>query len=381
MKALERAVTIADLRLLARRRLPRAVFDFIDGGAMDESTLRANEADFGHWRLMPRVAVGVAERDLSATILGRKAALPLMLSPIGLEGFFWPGGEIAAARAAAKAGVPYCLSTNSVASLEQLAEAVPEGERWFQLYFLRDRDWMHGLVERARTANYRVLCLTLDLPLQGKRERDARHGFTMPLKPRLKTMLDMACHPHWSIGALRSLPTLGNFQTSDATGFTSIAQHVVSLFDPSANWDDVARLRERWKGPIVLKGILHPEDATKAAALGIEAVMVSNHGGRQLDHAPSAIAALPEIVQAVGGRAEILLDGGVRRGTDMAKALALGATACGIGRAGVWGVAAGGEAGAARALAIFKTELDNVMALLGTRRVSDLTRDHVRARP
>ncbi|MSO73745.1 MAG: alpha-hydroxy-acid oxidizing protein [Alphaproteobacteria bacterium] len=380
-RALERAVTIADLRLIARKRLPRAVFDFIDGGAMDERTLHDNEADFARWLLMPRVAVGVVARDPAVTILGRQAALPLVLSPIGLEGFFWPGGELAAARAAAKAGVPYCLSTNSFASLEQVAQAAPEAERWFQLYFLRDRDWMHGLLERAAASNYRVLCLTVDLPMNGRRERDVRHGFTIPLKPRLATMLDMTRHSAWAINALRAPPTFGNFPIAGGGGFTNIAQHVASLFDPAATWDDVARIRDKWRGPMVIKGILHPDDAAKAVVLGIEAVMVSNHGGRQLDHSPSAIAALPDIVAAIGVRAEILLDGGIRRGTDVLKALALGARACGIGRAMVWGVATAGEAGVARALAILKTEFDNAMALLGTKRMADITRDHVRARP
>ncbi len=379
-KALERAVTIADLRRLARRRLPRAVFDFIDGGAMDEHTLRDNEADFAHWTLLPRVAVDVAARDPSVKLLGRAAALPLVLSPVGIEGFFWPGGEIAAARAAAKAGVPYCLSTNSIASLEQVAKAAPEAERWFQLYFLRDRDWLNKLLDRAAASNYRVLCLTVDVPMQGRRERDLRHGFTLPLKPSLATMLDLACHPRWAIGAARSRPSFGNFEGIGRGGFTSIAQHVATLFDPSVTWDDVARIRARWRGPIMIKGILHPEDAAKAVSLGIEAVMVSNHGGRQLDRAPSAIAALPEIVTAIGGRAEIIVDGGVRRGTDVLKALALGATACGIGRAAVWGVAAGGEAGVARTLAILKAEFDNAMALIGIERMTDLTRDHVRVR-
>ena len=378
MSRIDNAVTIADLRLIARRRLPRAVFDFIEGGARDERTLRDNQADFARWLLMPRVAVGVERRDPGVTILGRPASLPLVIAPVGLTGFFWPGGEIAAARAAAKAGVPFCLSTNSVASLEQVAQAVPESERWFQLYFLRDRDWMHGLVERAAAANYRVLCLTVDLPLQGTRERDVRNGFTMPLKPRLSTALDLARRPGWTLGALRARPTFGNFQVAHATGFTSIAQHVVSLFDPSVNWDDLARFRDKWRGPLVIKGILHPDDALKAVALGIEAVMVSNHGGRQLDQSPSAIAALPDIAAAVNGRAELILDGGVRRGTDVLKALALGARACGIGRAMAWGVASAGEAGVSCALAMFRSELDNAIALMGTPRAADVTRDHVR---
>ncbi|MGD9537064.1 MAG: alpha-hydroxy acid oxidase [Alphaproteobacteria bacterium] len=379
-RKLARAVTIADLRGLARRRLPKAVFDFIDGGAEDEHTLRANREDFENWLLMPRVAVDVGKRDLAATILGRPATLPLLLSPTGLSGFYWRDGERAAVRAAARAGIPYCLSTNSIASLEQVAEAAPDADRWFQLYFLRDRDWMESLVRRAAAANYRVLCLTVDLALSGRRERDVRNGFTMPLRPRLHTALDLARRPGWLLDAARSKPTFGNFEAKGGAGFTNIAQYVATQFNPSADWDDVARIREQWRGPIVIKGILHPADAEKAVGLGIEAVMVSNHGGRQLDHSPSAISALPDIASALCGRAEIILDGGVRRGTDLLKALALGARSCASGRAFLWGLSAGGEAGVARAVAIFRGELDIAMTLLGTPRLADISPDHIRPR-
>ena len=239
-RALERAVTIADLRLLARRRLPKAVFDFIEGGAEDERTLRANVEDFESWVLMPRVALDVGQRDPKVTILGRPAALPLIMSPTGLAGFYWRGGEGASVRAAARANIPYCLSTTSVASLEQVAEAAPDADRWFQLYFLRDRDRMDGLVRRAAAAGYRVLCLTVDLALSGRRERDVRNGFTMPLRPRLSTVLDLARRPGWLIDAARSKPRFGNFETAGSGGFTNIAQYVATQFDPSADWDDVA---------------------------------------------------------------------------------------------------------------------------------------------
>lgn len=384
-RALAGALTIADLRRLASRRLPRAVFDFIDGGAGDEVTLRDSEAAFRDWVLLPRVAVDVARRSMGTTVLGAPAALPLMLAPTGLAGFFWPSGEMEAAAAAADAGIPFCLSTNSVASIEAVARAVPHAERWFQLYFLKDRDRMRALVERAKDAGYRVLCVTVDLPVQGRRERDVRNAFTVPLRPRGATLLDLARRPRWLTGVLLSPPGFGNFEApkeagSTRPGFTSVARHVASLFDPSATWDDVARLREMWPGPVVVKGVLHPDDARKAVSVGAQAVMVSNHGGRQLDHVPAPISALPGVVAAVGGRAEVLLDGGVRRGTDILKALALGASACSIGRPFLWGLAAAGRDGVARAIEILRDELDNAMTLLGTARIEDIRAGHVQPR-
>jgi isopentenyl diphosphate isomerase/L-lactate dehydrogenase-like FMN-dependent dehydrogenase len=262
-----------------------------------------------------------------------------------------------------------------------VARAVPDGDRWFQLYFLKDRDWMHALVDRAQAADYRVLCLTLDLPVQGRRERDVRNAFTVPLRPRLSTVFDFARRPAWVATALRSPPRFGNFEGAAPAGFTSVAQHVASLFDPSVTWDDVARIRDRWKGPVVIKGILHPEDAGRAIALGAEGIIVSTHGGRQLDHVPAPIGVLPEIVESVGGRAQVILDGGVRRGTDVLKAVGLGATSCSIGRAFLWGLCAAGAPGVARAIAILREELDNAMTLLGTARMADVTQGHVRPRP
>jgi isopentenyl diphosphate isomerase/L-lactate dehydrogenase-like FMN-dependent dehydrogenase len=364
VRSLSHAHSIEDLQSLARARLPKAVFDFIDGGSEDERTRQDNLGDFDEWRLLPRVGIDVSRRELGTTILGRSARLPLMISPTGLAGFFWRGGEMAAAAAAAKHNIPFCLSTNSVASIEQVTEAVPDGDRWFQLYFLRDRDWMKGLIRRAADANY----------------RDLRNGFTMPLQFRLSNAFDMIRRPAWLMDAARSNLTFGNFNMDRSSGFTAIAQHVASLFDPSATWDDIAEIRDLWRGPLAIKGILHPDDAVKAIDLGADAVIVSNHGGRQLDHSPSAIAALAEVVAAVGGRTEIILDGGVRRGTDILKALALGANACSIGRSYLWGLSAGGEAGVSRAIELLARELDNAMALLGTPAITDITRDHIRYR-
>lgn len=362
------------------KRLPKSVFDFIDGGAGDEFTLRGNVNAFDDWMIVPRVCVNVDRRDLRRSILGKEAKLPLIFSPTGLAGFFWREGEASAARAAARCGIPFCLSTNSIASLEEVASAAPDGDRWFQLYFLRDREWMNELVRRAARANYRVLCLTVDLPLSGRRERDLRNGFSLPLRPTARGLLDMARHPRWAVATLRSKFRFGNFDGVHSGRFTTVAQHVASLFDPSADWEAVARIRSIWKGPLAIKGILHAEDATKAVELGCDAVVVSNHGGRQLDCSPPALTALPAVVSAVGGRTEVILDGGIRRGSDVLKGLSLGASAAASGRAFLWGLAAAGEHGVVRSIEILREELDNGLALAGAPGLEGLTRDHVRHR-
>jgi isopentenyl diphosphate isomerase/L-lactate dehydrogenase-like FMN-dependent dehydrogenase len=378
-RATEKAESIAALRRAAARRLPKVVFDFIDGAAGDETTLRDNEAAFREWLLLPRVAVDVSHQTLDTSIVGRQSALPLLLSPVGLSGFFWPGGEIAAASAAAAAGIPFCLSTNSIASLEEVAAAVPDGERWFQLYFLKDREWMNKLMARSQAAGYRVLCMTVDLPVQGRRERDIRNAFTVPLRPRLASAWDVLRRPRWLMGVLRAPPRFGNFQAAGSSSFTSVAEHVGSLFDPTVSWTDIARLRERWAGPVVIKGILHPDDAQRAVEIGADAIMVSNHGGRQLDRVPAAITALPDIVAAVNGRAQVILDGGVRRGADIVIARALGAAACSVGRAFVWGLAAAGQHGVERAISILHDELGNALTLIGAG-LPDLDGTYVRRR-
>ncbi len=378
MPRLDFAASIADLRLLARARLPRSVFEFIDGGAADERTLKANSDDFGAFRLMPDVGVDVALRSSATTVVGKSSRLPLVLAPTGLAGLYWPKGEIAAARSAARAGISFCLSTNSVASMEEVADAVPEVDRWFQLYFLKDPDLMRSMLERARASGYRVLCITLDLAVQGRRDRDIRNAFTVPLKPRLTTVLEVLARPAWLAGFLRAPIRFGNFAAAAPQGgFSSIAQHIAKLCDASADWDTVARLIELWDGPVVVKGLLNPRDAERAVALGVDAIIVSNHGGRQLDRVPSAIAALPAIAAAVAGRAQIILDGGVRRGTDIAIARCLGADACMIGRPFLWGLAAAGEAGVTRALDILRDELDIAMALLGVTSMDAFSAGHL----
>lgn len=366
--------------MLARKRLPRSVFDFIDGGAGDERTLRGNIDAFDDWMILPRVCINVAHRNLQRSILGKDAKLPLVFSPTGLAGFFWRDGEASAARAAARYDIPFCLSTNSIASLEDVASAAPDSERWFQLYFLRDRDWMDRLIRRAAEANYRVLCLTVDLPLTGRRERDLKNGFSLPLRPTVRGLMDLASHPGWAFATLGSKFRFGNFDGIHSGRITTVAQHVATLFDPSADWEAVARIRSIWKGPLAIKGILHAKDAIKAVELGCDAIIVSNHGGRQLDCAPPALIALHEIVAAIGGSTEVILDGGIRRGSDVLKALSLGASAISSGRAFLWGLAAGGERGVARAIEILREEMDNGLALAGVPSLGSLTRDHVRHR-
>ncbi len=372
MSKLARAASIEDLRQLARRRLPRVVFDFIDGAAGDERTLRENQQAFADWHLMPRVGVNVSDRSLVTRIVGRDARLPLILAPTGLAGMFSPGGEVSAANAALAAGIPFCLSTNSVASIEEVAREVPGGDRWFQLYIMKDRALTDALLERAARSGYRVLCVTLDLPIQGKRDRDVRNAFTVPLRPRPGTILDVASHPGWLYGLMRSNVRFGNFVGSEPEGFTSIAKLVGTLFDPSVDWDDIARIRDKWNGPVVVKGVLHPDDARRAVEIGCDGVIVSNHGGRQLDQVPASVAALPAVAEAVDGRAEVILDSGIRRGTDILIARALGASACMIGRAFLWGLASGGTAGVTRTIDILRDELDNALALLGQRRFVDV---------
>lgn len=377
MGKLNRAASIDDLRLQARRHLPRTIFEFIDGGAGGERTLRANRSDLERLTLKPRVAVNVAERRAVVELAGQAAALPLVLGPTGLAGVYWPQGEVAAARAAAAAGIPFCLSTNSVASMEEVAKGAPGGDLWFQLYFLKDEALMDALLERARNSGYRVLCLTLDLAVQGRRDRDIRNAFTIPFRPTLKTVFETAIRPAWFAGFLQSGGVrFGNFEGSlPKQGFMSIAAHIAALCDAGADWDTVARVAAKWDGPVVIKGILSPEDAERAVALGPEAIIVSNHGGRQLDHVPSAAAALPDIVAAVGGRTQVILDGGVYRGTDLIKARAMGAGACMVGRGFLWGLAAGGQAGVARAIDIYREELDIGMALLGQPDFDGIGRD------
>ncbi len=370
---------IEDFRKLARRRLPRALFDFIDGGAQDEVTLRANQSDFHRLALLPRVLTDVSKRDQSVTVLGRKLDLPLILSPTGLPGMLWPNGAIEAAQAADKAGAGFCLSSMSTSTVEDVSRATGR-PIWFQLYVMRDRGLSRALIERAKAAGCSALVLTVDLAMQGQRDRDVHNGLTIPPSLRLSNLIDFALHPGWVWRFLTGpRVTLANLvgATGGKDDMFTIAGFVNSQFDQSITWKDIEWAKSIWGGPLALKGILDPEDAKLAAQHGVDAVIVSNHGGRQLDGVRSAISALPDVVDAVEGKVEVLLDGGVRRGTDVLKAMALGATACMIGRPFLYGLASMGGPGVSRALQIFRNEMDVALALMGRGSVLDFDRSAI----
>ncbi|HET9019931.1 MAG TPA: alpha-hydroxy acid oxidase [Acetobacteraceae bacterium] len=368
---------VAAMRALARRVLPRPVFDFADGGAEDEHTLRRNEAAFADLALLPRPLDGAAGRDLSCDLFGHLLALPVLLGPTGLAGLFWPDAERAAARAAASAGTAYCLSHGSVCTLEQLA-GTGLAPRWMQVFIYRDRDFTRELTTRAQDAGYHALVLTIDNQLLGNRERDIRNGFTIPPRFGAADLGAMALRLRWLARMRRELPriTFGNYaRPGEAADIRTLASRMASILDPGMSWADVDMVRRLWRGKLLLKGVLHPAEATEAVARGVDGLIVSNHGGRQLDGAVSSIEALPGIVAAVAGRVPVLLDGGVRRGADVVKALALGAAACLIGRPALWGVAVAGEAGVAHVLDIFRREIDRAMGLCGAKRLADLGPD------
>ncbi len=378
----KRCVNIAAVREQARRALPRPVFDFTDGGAEDERTLRRNETAFDEIALLPRTLEGAAERDLSVDLFGRRASMPLMIGPTGLAGLMWPDGEAAAARAAAAAGVPYCLSHGSVCTIEHLA-ATGASPRWMQVFIYRDRGLTEEFVARAAASNYDALVLTIDNQLTGNRERDLRNGFTIPPSFRFADKVAMISKLEWLLRMRRELPriTFGNYVRADEpSDAASVAKRMVAMLDPSLSWRDVDWLRRIWRGPLLIKGVLHPAEAKQALAHGVDGIIVSNHGGRQLDGASSSIEALPAIVEAVAGDAPLLLDGGIRRGVDVIKALALGARSCLIARPQLWGLAIAGQAGVAHVLELFRGEIDRAMGLMGASNVSQISRDRVAMR-
>ena len=371
--------SIRDYRELARRRLPRQIFDYVDGGAYEESTLRANVADLNAIQLRQRVLRDVSKLELSTIVLGQELAMPLILGPVGMGGMLARRAEVQAARAAADAGVVFCESTVSICSLEEV-RAATAAPFWFQLYVIRDRGVGEQLMERATAVGCPVLVLTVDLPVTGARYRETRNGLigTQPVGKRLVQGLDFALHPSWaySVG-LRGRPhTFGNIASALPGAVTprDFKAWIDSNFDPTVTWADLAWVREHWKGQLVLKGILDPEDARQAVDAGVDAIIVSNHGGRQLDDTPSSVTALPRVVNAVGKATEVLVDGGVRSGLDVAKMLALGARACLVGRAWAWSVAAGGQAGVAHMLRIVRGELEVALSLTGAADVAAL--DH-----
>ena len=360
-----RAYSVAAMRQLARQRLPRAVFDFVDGGAEDEVTLQSNEAAFRDITLLPTPMRGTIVRDQSIELFGKRLPSPVLIGPTGLTGMLWPRGEIAAASAAAAVGTVYTMSHGATVKIEDLAAAVP-GNLWMQVFPYKDRGLTEDFIQRAHGAGYQALVLTIDNQVLGQRERDVRNGFTVPSRFEIGSLIDMAFHLRWLLRMARAPKlAMANYEREGDTGVFSIGARVAGWMDPSASWKEVEWLRSIWKRPLLLKGVLHPDEARRAAALGIDGIIVSNHGGRQLDIVPASIHALPAVVEAVGGKIPVLLDGGVRRGGDVVKALALGATACLIGRPHLWGVAVAGEQGVARVLEIYRSEIDRIMALCG----------------
>ncbi|MBX6330111.1 MAG: alpha-hydroxy-acid oxidizing protein [Pseudolabrys sp.] len=367
---------IEDLRALARRRVPRAFFDYADSGSYSEETLRANRADLERLKLRQKVLVDVSARGQSTVVMGQELAAPLVLAPIGLCGMQRGDGEILAAKAANAAGIPFTLSTMSICSIEDVAEATGR-PFWFQLYVIKDRGFSKALLERARKAGCNTLVLTVDLQVLGQRHRDIKNGMTVPPELRLGNLLDMATKLPWAWSILRGRrKTFGNLagHVKGMENVNSLAAWIAQQFDPALSWKDVEWIKGIWPGKLVIKGILDVDDARTAVKLGADAIVVSNHGGRQLDGAPSSISMLPQVADAVGADVEVLFDGGIRTGADIMRALALGARACLIGRAYVYGLGAGGEAGVAKAIEILKKELDVTMALTGVNRIADIGR-------
>jgi len=367
---------IEDLRQVARRKVPRAFFDYAEAGSYSQETLHANRGDLERIKLRQRVLVDVSQRELATTIIGEKAALPLALAPIGLCGMQHGDGEILACRAAQAAGIPFTLSTMSICSIEDVAEATGK-PFWFQLYVIRDRGFIKALIERAAAARCSALVLTVDLQVLGQRHCDIRNGMTVPPEIRIGNVIDMATKPAWAFSVLRGKrKTFGNLagHVKGMEDVTSLAQWTASQFDPTLNWKDVEWIKSLWPGKLILKGILDVEDAKIAAKTGAAAMVVSNHGGRQLDGASSSISALPKIADAVGSEIEIMFDGGIRSGQDVMRALALGARSCMIGRSYIYGLGAYGQAGVAKAIELIGKELDVTMALTGTRSLRDIDR-------
>jgi L-lactate dehydrogenase (cytochrome) len=365
--------SIEDLRFIARRRIPRALFDYIDRGSYDELTWNRNRDDLRDLKLRQRVMADVSNLSVATTVLGEPWSMPLGLAPTGLTGFFHRDGEIEAARAAQAAGVPFTLSTMSICSIEDVRAAV-QGNFWFQLYLMRDRGFNEALITRAREARCSALMLTLDLPLQALRRRDPKNGLSVPPRLTAANALEILLRPRWLssvlLGKRRTLGNLAAFFPD--RGIAELSEWVGGQFDPSISWKDVAWVRERWPGKLIVKGILDSEDARLARAHGVDAIVVSNHGGRQLDGTTSTIAALPHVVDAVAGGCEVLLDGGITSGQDVLKALALGARACLTGKAFLYGLAANGERGVTLALDILRKELEISMALCGEKDVREV---------
>jgi L-lactate dehydrogenase (cytochrome) len=374
-------INVADFRAAARRRLPLPVRAYLEGGADDGYSLERNRAAYSAYELIPRYLVDVSDIDLAAQVLGTTVSMPVMLSPTGMSRLFHPDAELAVARAAAGAGTMYTLSTVATESIESVAD-VSSGPRMFQIYVLRDAGVNSEFIQRCKTAGYTALCLTVDVPAGGNRENDRRTGMAIPPRFTWRSKLSFALHPRWSLSQLRGpafdLPNVSRY--AGTTSMAGLMDYVFSQFDPSVTWEDAERMIKEWDGPFAIKGILSAEDARRAADIGATAVIVSNHGGRQLDGVPGTLDALPAIADAVGDRLDVLMDGGIRRGTDVLKALALGARACMIGRPYIYGLSVAGEAGVRRVLEVFREELIRDLALLGCLSPSDVSAGHLRRR-
>ena len=375
--SLRKATSIDDLRALAEQRVPRAFFQYADHGSYTQQTLRANRDDLQALHLRQRIGIDMAARDLSTTIAGEPSALPFAFAPIGLCGMQHGDGEILACRAAHAAGIQFTLSTMSICSIEDVAAAVPK-PFWFQLYVMRDRGFVRDLIARAAAAKCSALMVTMDLTMLGQRHCDIKNGLSVPPEITLANLLDVATKPAWALSVLRAKrKTFGNLagHIAGMNDVSKLATWVSKQFDPTLNWRDLEWIRELWPGRIIIKGVMDPQDARIAAKTGATALVVSNHGGRQLDGAPSSVSALPAILEAIGGEIEVLVDSGIRSGQDVLRALALGARAVLLGRAYIYGLGAAGQAGVGRAIDIIRGELDITMGLTATTSVRDVRRD------
>jgi (S)-mandelate dehydrogenase len=375
----ERAVNIEDLRRLARDRLPKAIFDFVDGAAGDEVSLRRNRAQFDEYAFVPRPLNGAARRDQGVTWFGRRYGSPFAISPTGLAGLAWPAADIALAAAAAAHDIAFAASAVASTALEKVVAAIP-GPKWFQLYIFKDRGLSEALQQRAFVAGVEALLVTVDCPVGGRRERDPKNHFEFPPRVSARNVFDALTHPRWALRMLMHPPPLpenlaGEQRQSSVGG---LVEYMNEQLDPAVTWCDVERLRQQWPRPLIVKGVLSAADAVRAAEIGADAIVLSNHGGRQLDGAISPLQVLPEVLRAVDGRLIVFCDSGFRRGGDVLKAIALGAAGVLVGRATLYGAAAAGERGARRAVNILRDEIDNCMALLGCHTLADVTPDLVR---
>lgn len=385
LRRMQSSANIDDLRLIARRRLPRGVFDYVDGAAEDEVTYRRNSSDYQEWEFVPSVLRDVTHIDTSTTLLGRPLPVPMVLAPTGFTRIVDPGGELPVARAAARRGIPYSLSTLGTRSIEEVGDAGAGGRNWFQVYVWKDRGLVRNMIERAADCGYEALCVTVDLAVPGRRERDVRNGMTLPPKLGLDMLIDGLRKPSWTWRFITAEPiTFSNvvgLTDHDGSSAVALSSLVSDQFDASLSWSDIEWFRSVWDGPIIIKGIQSVADARRAVEHGVDAIAVSNHGGRQLEGAPTPIGLIEPIAQEVGDAAEIICDGGVRRGSDILKALALGARAVMVGRAYLYGLGAGSEKGVDWVLDFLAETMRSTMALAGVRSVGEVGRDLVRRRP